>query len=114
MGRPRDAGGRSSLACSIDDVETDPLSCKHPTRAHYGFRSYISMPIFRGNGAFFGTLCAIDPKPAHVSRVEIVNMFRLFADLIGFHLDVMTGDRLCRTSLQIVVLRSSSPPGCRR
>jgi signal transduction histidine kinase len=76
----------------IDDVETDPIYCKHRTPAHYGFRSYISMPIFRGNGAFFGTLCAIDPKPAHVSRVEIVNMFRLFADLIGFHLDA--DDRL--------------------
>lgn len=76
----------------IDNVETDPLYCGHHTPAKYGFRSYISMPIFRGDGTFFGTLCAIDPKPGAVSHPGIVSMFRLFADLIGFHLD--SEDRL--------------------
>ncbi len=53
----------------------------------YGFQSYISMPIRRANGAFFGTLCAIDPRPARLKTPETVGMFKLFADLIGFHLD---------------------------
>jgi signal transduction histidine kinase len=76
----------------IDDVEKDPQFCDHHTPAKYGFRSYISMPIFRADGSFFGTLCAIDPKPAHVSSPGIASMFRLFANLIGLHLD--SEDRL--------------------
>ena len=53
----------------------------------YGFQSYISMPIFRSDGSFFGTLCAIDPKPAQLNRPEVASMFRLFADLVAFYLD---------------------------
>ena len=36
---------------------------------------------------FFGTLCAIDPLPAKLKTPETIGMFRLFADLIGVHLD---------------------------
>ena len=50
------------------------------------------MPIVRSDGTFFGTLCAIDPRPAQVSRPEIVGMFQLFANLISHNLD--TEDRL--------------------
>lgn len=52
----------------------------------YGFQSYISMPIRRPDGAFFGTLCAIDPRPIRLNTPETIGMFKLFADLIGFHL----------------------------
>ena len=48
----------------IDHVAEDEAFCGHPTPAMYGFQSYISMPIVRRDGAFFGTLCAIDPRPA--------------------------------------------------
>ena len=54
--------------------------------AMYGFQSYISMPIILPDGRFFGTLCAIDPRPACVDTPEIIGMFKLFAELIGFHL----------------------------
>jgi signal transduction histidine kinase len=74
-------------AVIIDDVAEDPDYCGHPTPALYGFRSYISMPIFLPDGTLFGTLCAIDPKPARLNTPETVGMFRLFADLIAFHLD---------------------------
>ena len=47
----------------IDHVATDPNFSQHHTPLMYGFQSYISMPIIRKNGSFFGTLCAIDPKP---------------------------------------------------
>lgn len=89
----------SSTPVVIDDVTTDPVYCGHPTAALYGFKSYISMPIFRDDGSFFGTLCAIDPKPAHVTRPEVVGMFRLFADLIGHHLD--SGDRLAESERRL-------------
>jgi len=48
----------------------------------YGFQSYISLPIIKKDGTFFGTLCAIDPRPAKVNTPEVINMFKLFADLI--------------------------------
>ena len=71
----------------IDDVAGDELFCRHPTPQLYGFRSYISVPITVGEGGFFGTLCAIDPRPARVNTRETISMFNLFAELIAFHLD---------------------------
>lgn len=71
----------------INSVVDDPVFCGHPTPAMYGFQSYISMPIVRKDGSFFGTLCAIDPRPARLKDPEIVGMFRLFAELIAAHLD---------------------------
>lgn len=71
----------------INSVAEDPVYCGHPTPAIYGFQSYISMPILCKDGSFFGTLCAIDPKPAKLKDPEIVGMFRLFAELIAAHLD---------------------------
>ena len=54
----------SGRAVIIDDVSEDEAFCDHHTPKMYGFKSYISMPIFLQDGAFFGTLCAIDPRPA--------------------------------------------------
>ena len=47
------------------------------------------MPIFLKDGSFFGTLCAIDPKPARLNNPETIGMFKLFAELIGTHLDTI-------------------------
>lgn len=71
----------------IDNVADDKIYSRHHTPEIYGIQSYISMPIILSDGNFFGTLCAIDPRPAQVSRPEIVESFRLFAELIAFHLD---------------------------
>ena len=72
---------------AIDDVAEDPMFSSHPSPAIYGFQSYISVPIIRKNGEFFGTLCAIDPMPAKVKAGEVIDTFKLFADLISFHLN---------------------------
>jgi signal transduction histidine kinase len=74
-------------AVVIDHVSEDEQYRKHRTPEMYGFQSYISMPIFLKDGSFYGTLCAIDPKPAKLKNSGVVGMFRLFADLIGIHLD---------------------------
>lgn len=71
----------------IDHVAEDAQFCRHPTPAMYGFQSYISVPIRLRDGRFFGTLCAIDPRPARVNTPETIGMFTLFAELIAFHLD---------------------------
>src|SRR5215218_4032134 len=83
----------------IDHVAADMTFCHHPTPKMYGFESYISVPIFRSDGSFFGTLCAIDPKPARLDTPETVGMFKLFADLIAFHLDAQERLKLSETAL---------------
>src|SRR5581483_6567337 len=69
----------------FNDVAEDESWSKHA--ATYGFKSYISAPIILADGSFFGTLCALDRRPARVKAPEIVGMFRLFAELVAKHLD---------------------------
>ena len=71
----------------IDDVSTDTQFGEHRTPKMYGFRSYISVPILRPNGEFFGTLCALDPLPARLSDPNVRTTFKLFAQLIGLQLE---------------------------
>ena len=71
----------------IDHVSEDKAFCNHHTPAMYGFQSYISIPILRQDGTFFGTLCAIDPKPHKLKNPQTIEMFKLFAELISFHLN---------------------------
>lgn len=78
---------QSREAVVIDHVAQDDRYCHHQTPALYGFQSYISMPIILHDGTFFGTLCAIDPRPVRLNTPENVSMFRLFAELIAQHLD---------------------------
>ncbi|MGH6642438.1 MAG: GAF domain-containing sensor histidine kinase [Bradyrhizobium sp.] len=78
---------QSGEAVVIDSVTDDLAYCGHHTPAQYGFQSYISMPIMLADGSFFGTLCAIDPRPARLNTPQTVGMFKLFAELIATHLD---------------------------
>lgn len=73
----------------IDHVARDAAYSGHPTPAMYGFQSYVSMPIRLEDGAFWGTLCAIDPLPRRVNTPETIETFRLFAELIATHLDAV-------------------------
>ena len=68
---------------AIDHVDEDPDYCSHPAPEMYGLQSYISVPIRRTDGTFFGTLCALDPKPTTVNTPQTIAMFQLFADIIG-------------------------------
>ncbi|MDB5987638.1 MAG: histidine kinase [Nevskia sp.] len=79
----------------IDHVSEDVRYCKHHTPRIYGFQSYISYPIKRKSGEFFGTLCALDPRPTKLSDPQILKTFELFSELIGLQLDVE--DRLKQT-----------------
>jgi len=90
----------------MDHVATDPDFHDHPVPAMYGFQSYISVPIIRPDGAFFGTLCALDPDPVEISRPERVEMFRLFAQLIGSQLD--NNDRLAASEAALLDARETA------
>ncbi|SDB56309.1 GAF domain-containing sensor histidine kinase [Belnapia rosea] len=73
----------------IDDVAADPVYGCHHTPAIYRFRSYISVPIRRIDGSVFGTLCAIDPDPRRLNTPETIDMFEMFANVIGHHLSAV-------------------------
>lgn len=79
---------RNTLA--IDHVENDPVYSTHHTPKIYGLQSYISLPIILKNGDFFGTLCAIDPKPAVINNEKTIKMFELFSQLIAHNLDALS------------------------
>lgn len=59
-----------------------PQYANHRTPALYGFESYISVPIWALDGSFFGTLCALDPKPVALGP-ELIEAIELFARRIG-------------------------------
>ena len=90
----------------IDHVDADPDYCAHHTPAQYGFQSYISVPLRYPDGRFFGTLCAIDPKPAQLNNAATIGMFEMFADLIGFHLDA--ADRLVLSEQTLAQIRQDA------
>jgi len=73
---------------AIDHVAEDRVFRTHPTPALYGFQSYISQPVVMSDGSFFGTLCAIDRRPNRLNTQAVLGMFKLFADLVAFHLDM--------------------------
>lgn len=73
----------------IDETEKDEIYRDHPVPKMYGITSYVSYPIYRKDGSFFGTLCAIDSVPAKVKIPEVQGMFKLFAELISFHLQAI-------------------------
>ncbi len=84
----------------IDNTAEDAVYSKHPTPAIYGFQSYISMPIMLPDGSFFGTLCAINPTPVRLNTPEVIGMFKLFAELLAYHIDATS--RLSQTSADLV------------
>jgi K+-sensing histidine kinase KdpD len=86
-------------AVIIDHVSEDAVYSCHHTPEMYGFQSYISMPIMLKDGTFFGTLCAIDPKPNHLKNSETISMFKLFAELIAFHINA--NEQIATSELQL-------------
>lgn len=94
-----DVGGQLAVAttlCSevrdshepivIEHASMEPTFCAHPTPKLYGFESYIAVPIFRGNGLYFGNLCALDSAPATLRDGKALAMMRLFAELVSMQL----------------------------
>ena len=97
---------QSGEAVVIDSVADDLVFCGHHTPAQYGFQSYISMPIILADGSFFGTLCAIDRRPARLNTPQTIGMFKLFAELIATHLDA--ANRLALSEARLLGERETS------
>ena len=80
---------QQSESIMIDHVSQSNTYSGHPTPAKYGFESYISFPIYRKDGSFFGTLCAIDPAPAKISDNHTRELFQIYTELISYHLNAV-------------------------
>lgn len=85
---------KNGQAVIIDHVDNDEKFRSHPIPPMYGFQSYISIPILKQDGEFFGTLCAIDPQPRELNDSATLEMFKLFADLLSFHLSAAAYARI--------------------
>ncbi|MBL0403536.1 PAS domain-containing protein [Microvirga aerilata] len=72
----------------FDKASEDAVYCTHPTPKMYGFESYIAVPIILRSGEVFGTICALDPKPAKLSDPKILKSLELFAELIASQLEL--------------------------
>lgn len=71
-------------AVIITDVDQDPSYCDHPLPQRYGWKSYLSLPVFRPNGTFFGTLCGFDRQPAPLlEQPVVIGSLEGFARLLG-------------------------------
>ncbi|KTS97584.1 histidine kinase [Pseudomonas oryzihabitans] len=71
-------------AVIIADVAQDATYCDHPLPQRYGWKSYLSLPVFRPNGTFFGTLCGFDRQPAPLlEQPAVIGSLEGFARLLG-------------------------------
>jgi hypothetical protein len=85
---------------AFGNATQDPLYAQHHTPLHYGLESYISVPIFRRSGEFFGTLCAVDSRPAELAEPAIVQSLQLFAEMIGLQLELSDELRAAQARLR--------------
>jgi GAF domain-containing protein len=58
----------------IDNVGGNPDWRTHPVPIIYGFKSYVSIPLYLSDGSFYGTLCAIDPQPRRLTAPATVEI----------------------------------------
>ncbi len=89
----------SRQAVVIDCVRDSECYRDHHTPRIYGFQSYFSIPIFRPDGFYFGTLCGLDPEPARLSEGPIIPTLTLFAELVSRQLETERSLSAARTAL---------------
>lgn len=71
----------------IDKASEDEVYCDHHAPRIYRFESYISTPIFRADGSFFGTICALDPRPSCLKGSTIAPVMESFARLLSVQME---------------------------
>lgn len=78
---------RTDTGVVIDEVSNDALYHDHPIPKKFGFESYFSLPIYRKDGQFFGTLCGLDPGRASLRSAATLNTLKLFAELLSSQIE---------------------------
>ena len=77
----------SHVSVVIDKASEDPRYHDHHTPRMYQFESYISVPVFRTDGRFFGTICALDPNPAQLRSSTIQSTMESFARVLSLQIE---------------------------
>ena len=72
---------------AVADLEDVPVYLDAPIGRELPIAAYLGVPVMRGNGELFGTLCAIDPKPQPETLVDELPLVRLLSRLLGTVLD---------------------------
>ncbi len=90
----------------INHASQDPVYRGHHTPRIYSIESYISVPIIKSNGDYFGNLCAIDPDPKVVSDARTVRMFSAFAAMIALQLE--NDDRYALAAREVADQRAAA------
>jgi signal transduction histidine kinase len=78
--------GGAVVPLLINNASADPRFRNHPGLHIHGIESYIAVPLHRQDGTYFGTLCALDPKPASLTE-DAFDLFNLLSQLIAFELE---------------------------
>ena len=56
----------------VEDVAVDSFFAAHPAHVAFpGINSYIGVPILLSDGGVYGTLCAVDSVPRHLSQTQV-------------------------------------------
>jgi signal transduction histidine kinase len=77
----------SQLPILIDKASQDPQYHDHPTPRIYRFESYFTIPVYRTDGRFFGSLCALDPEPATLKNTSIQATLESFSRLLSLQIE---------------------------
>ena len=86
-------------AIVIDHASKGDAFRDHLMPLSHRIESYVSMPIVRSDGTYFGNLCAMDRRPMVVSEPRTLAMFQIFADLIAMQLDSEDRDQASELAL---------------
>lgn len=89
----------SFLPIIIDKASEDPVYQHHHTPKIYRFESYITIPVFRTDGGFFGTLCALDPNPANLKNSAIQSTMESFSRLLSLQIEAEENLQRAETAL---------------
>ncbi|UBM26422.1 HAMP domain-containing histidine kinase [Pseudomonas sp. p1(2021b)] len=71
----------------IDQASEDDQYARHHAPRVYRFESYISVPVLRTDGSFFGTISALDPRPTSLKGSAIQPMMESFARLLSIQIE---------------------------
>ncbi|MFL1553016.1 ATP-binding protein [Pseudomonas sp. D47] len=90
----------SHVSVVIDKASEDPLYHDHHTPRMYQFESYISVPVFRTDGRFFGTICALDPNPAELRSSTIQSTMESFSRVLSLQIEAEEALQTTQAQLQ--------------
>lgn len=90
----------TQVSVVIDKASEDPLYRDHHTPRLYKFESYISVPVFRSDGRFFGTICALDPNPKELKASPIQTSMESFARLLSLQIEAEENLQQTEAALQ--------------